>query len=157
MIPTEEQTERTARGSDHVDGPSVHRLLTGSHRIAEYLNAVCERAGVTLSVARALQYLAETRGTRTPTQLARTIGRTPASVSELIKRMLRQGYMTAEVDPDDRRSFILGLTEQGHAKWAEVRDALKQAEEAVAGSFGPSEFEQVADGIERLAANLEAK
>ncbi len=155
-MPSAEQTEGMKRGEDRVGIPSIHRVMTGSHLFHEHNNAACERAGVTLGIARALEYLAETQGTRTPTVLARTLERRPASVSPLISRMLENGYITAVTDPDDRRSVILGLTDKGQAKWAEVRDPLKQAENAIAARFGPSRIDQLADEFQTIAADLKA-
>ncbi len=144
-----------ANGHHSLQESTIHRLLVGSHRLAGHLNSACDEAGVSLPLARALQFLAGATEPVTPTQLSRELGRSPAATSELIKRLVKTEQITADVDPDDRRSFKLMLTEAGHAKWNEVRGALQQAEAVIESGYGGRRLEALAGELDQLVVALD--
>ena len=144
-----------ANGHHSLQESTIHRLLVGSHRLAGHLNSACDEAGVSLPLARALQFLAGATEPVTPTQLSRELGRSPAATSELIKRLVKTEQITADVDPDDRRSFKLMLTEAGHAKWNEVRGALQQAEAVIESGYGGRRLEALAGELDELITALD--
>lgn len=132
----------------------IHRVLIGSHQVSEYLNSACERAGVSLPLARALQFLAEANGPVTPTELSRELGRSPAATSELVKRLVNSDQITAEIDPNDRRSFRLELTGRGRSKWQGVRAELEAAEAFLIRRYGKRQLTELAGAMEELTAAL---
>ena len=145
-----------ANGHPSLQDSTIHRLLVGSHRLAGHLNTACDHAGVSLPLARALQFLSGVSEPVTPTQLSRELGRSPAATSELIKRLMKASQITADVNPDDRRSFQLMLTEAGYAKWAEVRDSLQQAEATIERDYGGRRLEALAGEIDQLVTALDS-
>jgi len=132
----------------------IHRVLIGSHQVSEYLNSACERAGVSLPLARALQFLAEADGPVTPTELSRELGRSPAATSELVKRLVNSDQITAEIDPNDRRSFQLALTGCGRSKWQGVRAELEAAEAFLIRRYGKRQLTELAGAMDELTAAL---
>ena len=132
----------------------IHRVLIGSHQVSEYLNSACERAGVSLPLARALQFLAEAEGPVTPTELSRELGRSPAATSELVKRLVNSDQITADIDPNDRRSFQLALTSRGRSRWQGVRAELEAAEAPLTRRYGKRQLAELAGAMEDLAAVL---
>jgi DNA-binding MarR family transcriptional regulator len=123
--------------------------------VSEHLNSACEQTGVTLPLARALQFLADAEGPVTPTQLSRELGRSPAATSELVNRLIKTDRITADVDPNDRRSFKLALTRTGRAKWDEVRSVLAAAETTIERDYGKRRLNELASAVEELAAKLD--
>ena len=91
----------------------------------------------------------------TPTQLSRELGRSPAATSELVKRLVNAEQITADVNPQDRRSFQLALTKSGRAKWNEVRAVLEVAEAAIERGYGKRRLKELAAAVEDLAAKLD--
>ena len=122
----------------------------------EHLNSACEDAGVSLPLARALQVLAASKSTVTPTALSRELGRSPAATSELVKRLVNGGHITADIDSNDRRSFLLALTSAGRRKWEEVRPVLERAEAAVEKAYGKQRLAQLAGAVDELVDRVEA-
>ena len=132
----------------------VHQFLTGAHQISEYLNNACERAGVSLPLARALQCLADSDEPVTPTEVSRELGRSPAATSELVKRLVNSGWITADLDPSDRRSFQLVLTGSGRAKFNGVSAVLDQAEVAITRSYGKRKLIDLASSVDSLVEQI---
>ncbi len=142
------------RTSPSASNSVIHRVLIGSHQISEYLNSACEQAGVSLPLARALQFLADADGPVTPTELSRELGRSPAATSELVKRLVNSEQITADVDPNDRRSFQLALTRAGRSKWNDVRSVLDDAETSITRRYGKRKLVELAGAVDELVAKL---
>ena len=106
-------------------------------------------------MARVLRALAEAHSPLTPGQLARTLGRTGSSVSDVVRRLLNAEHVTADVDPDDRRSFRLQLTPAGETEWAKVRARLESAEADIQGRYGARRLTALADEFEALASQVD--
>lgn len=47
-------------------------------------------------------------------QIAATLGFDKVTISDIVNRLIRKGYLTKEVDTSDRRRNLLGLSEQSH-------------------------------------------
>ena len=144
-----------ANGRPSLQDSTIHRLLVGSHRLAGHLNSACDQAGVSLPLARALQFLAGAHEPVRPTQLSRELGRSPAATSELIKRLVNSQQITADVDPNDRRSFLLMLTDAGRAKWHEVQGSLQHAEATIESGYGGQRLEALAGELDELVTALD--
>jgi len=154
-IPIAAYRNGSTNGHISLQDSTIHRLLVGSHRLAGHLNSACDEAGVSLPLARALQFLAGATEPVTPTQLSRELGRSPAATSELIKRLVKTEQNTADVDPDDLRSYRLMLTEAGRARWNEVRDALQHAEAVIERGYGGHRLEALAGELDELVTALD--
>ena len=101
---------------------TLHALsgaLAGENLNAAEINALANLgAGGTLNV----RQLSERTGTRAST------------LTGVLDRLADRGYLTRELDPSDRRSFRLPLTEAGQAVAARVLAAVADLErEAMAG------------------------
>lgn len=57
-------------------------------------------------------------------ELAQSCLLSPATVSELIESLVRDGHVHREDDPNDRRAVVLGLTPGGSRELARVQQAL---------------------------------
>ena len=91
----------------------------------------------------------------TPTKLAKALGRRTSTTAMLIRGLLNAGHMTAEVQPNDRRSFLLQLTPAGKSEWAEVRTPLLSAEAAIEHRFGATRLKALANEFEALASQFD--
>ena len=67
----------------------------------------------------------EAGGARTPREVADLLGIGRTSVTGLLDRLESEGLLTRSIDPDDKRSFILGLTEKGQNLVTQI-DALRR-------------------------------
>jgi DNA-binding MarR family transcriptional regulator len=115
----------------HESGPDVILAL---HRATHAtLDALAARlAGLDLPAAdiNALANLAD--GTRRSVgALAAATATKPTTLTSVLDRLARRGYLTRDVDPADRRSFLISLTPPGRAAAqtvaAAVRDTERQA------------------------------
>lgn len=66
-----------------------------------------------------------THGTMTPSQLAAAMKSSSGRVSALLASMEKKGYITREIDPDDRRNILVNLTDAGRAKSEERAEEMR--------------------------------
>ena len=67
-------------------------------------------------------------GTVNVRRLSEKTGTRTSTLTGLLDRLENRGYLTRELDPADRRSFLLPLTEAGQAVAARVLNAVAELE-----------------------------
>ncbi len=65
---------------------------------------------------------------RTHTELAARLQITPATVTKMIQRMEKQGFLQRRPDPDDQRVSRVYLTDAGHAVQQQVESVFQTLE-----------------------------
>jgi DNA-binding MarR family transcriptional regulator len=82
---------------------------------------------LTASEINTLANLADGRS-RNVRELAADTGTRATTLTGVLDRLERRGYLTRELDPADRRSFRIALTGQGRAVARKVRAAVTELE-----------------------------
>ena len=98
-----------------------------SRQIGLYLDAPCGQAGLTPGEAHLLSYLGS-YGPCPISELHRVFGTKRSTLTSMLDRLSARGLVTREVDPEDRRSFLVGLTREGKvlARW--IRSMVEDLE-----------------------------
>lgn len=98
----------------------------------------------------------EAGGARTPREVADLLGIGRTSVTGLLDRLEVEGLLTRSIDPADKRSFILGLTEKGQAMVCQIDDIRRrQLRNGLVLMDKPS-LEALRTGLAALSAALAA-
>lgn len=104
--------------------------------------------------ARALRVIAR-EGQIRPGVLAERLRVTPRSVTEVVDALTRQGLVTRELDPSDRRAMILELTPAGHTMAGEISERRRTHTESVlGGALTVDEERQLVALLDKLAERL---
>jgi DNA-binding MarR family transcriptional regulator len=101
-----------------------------SQLIGTVLEDVVEGSGISSSefaVTSSINIL----GSVTPTELARTLGMAPTTLSATIDRLARKGQVRRGPNPDDGRSYVLELSAKGKATNARIGARFEKAIGAV--------------------------
>jgi DNA-binding MarR family transcriptional regulator len=112
-----------------------------SQLIGTVLEDVVEGSGITASEF-AVTSSINTLGSVTPTELARTLGLSPTTLSAMIERLVRKGEVERLRHPADGRSYVLEPTAQGKATQAAIGIRFRKAIGEVRGHLGED-----ADGV----------
>jgi MarR family transcriptional regulator, organic hydroperoxide resistance regulator len=111
----------------------VLALQRTTHHTLHALSATLAGENLNAAEINALANLAE-GGTLNVRQLSERTGTRASTLTGVLDRLADRGYLTRELDPSDRRSFRLPLTEAGQAVAARVLAAVAALErEAMAG------------------------
>ena len=108
-------------------------LQRTTHYTLHALSAALSGENLNAAEINALANLAE-GGTLNVRQLSEHTGTRASTLTGVLDRLADRGYLIRELDPSDRRSFRLPLTEAGQAVAARVLAAVADLErEAMAG------------------------
>lgn len=132
----------------------VVRLSAALERIARLVRAA-ELPGELSSVAASTLYALATEGPTRLTLLAAAEHVTQPAMTQLVRRLEREGLVERRDDPSDGRAVLVTITDAGVALSAERRAARADALAAVLDELGPDERDALAAAVpalEHLAA-----
>jgi MarR family transcriptional repressor of emrRAB len=104
-------------------------LQRATHRTLQALTVALADLDLTASEINTLANLADGRS-RNVRELAEDTGTRATTLTGVLDRLERRGYLIRELDPADRRSFRITLTTPGRAAARKVRAAVSELEAA---------------------------
>ena len=107
----------------------VLALQRATHHTLHALSAALSDLNLSAAEINALANLGA-GGTLSVRQLSERAGTRASTLTGLLDRLENRGYLVREVDPADRRSFRLPLTDQGREVAARVLAAIAALERA---------------------------
>jgi DNA-binding MarR family transcriptional regulator len=90
-------------------------------------------------------------------QIARRMGLTRQAVQVSVNRLLEDGLVASEENPDHRRSPLIRLTDQGAARYAELERLQIGWINELASGLKPAELATAARVLQQLSSRLDAK
>lgn len=73
-------------------------------------------------------------------EVQRAFGLRPSTLTSVLDRLERRGYITRQFNPEDRRSLLVVLTPEGETAAAAVVELLREVEEAIRARVGETEI-----------------
>jgi DNA-binding MarR family transcriptional regulator len=130
------------------------RFLNAAMKYAhDDLFAVVEELGVSLSQFKILHLLDVAGEERTPSDLARTIGLSPAATSRAADALARQGILVRRDDELDRRVKWLSLTDKGREALEHISAARTDAVARLAENLDPEQRAALCEALGPLLAS----
>ena len=83
--------------------------------------------------------------------MIRGLGVSRQAASQLIDTLVLRGYLTREINADDRRRMDLTLTERGRAAAAAVRAGVEQVDAELTARLSPGQLDGLRAGLAELA------
>lgn len=126
-------------------------LRRASRRMIRLYDSVLSEHGLTIAQFSLLPWI---HAMKRPTvqRLAEKAQMDQSTLSRGLALLERDGLVTAEVDPDDRRKRILRLTDEGQRRMVAASEAWKQAQDEVAESMRDVSMAGLMQDIDRLGA-----
>src|ERR1700677_1277525 len=87
----------------------------------------------------------------TAVDMIRGLGVTKQAASQLIDTLVLRGYLTREVNPDDRRRMAIELTERGRDAARAVRSGIRSVDAELSRMISPVELAGLRAGLLALA------
>ena len=149
------------RGGSGTGGPTIllDLFLTNQHRkrMIEAALAQTELPAEDYPV----YVLVGAEGPWTPTGLAARLEMPLSTMLFRLGRLERRGHVERFPNPDDRRSYLIRLTDEGQRLLGEARPAFRAYAEAIEGRLGSKRVEALRAALEQLReavlAELEAR
>jgi DNA-binding MarR family transcriptional regulator len=93
----------------------------------------------------------------THSELAEQLDRCPATISKMVQRMEKAGFVERRSDPSDERLSRVYLTPAGHDIKAAVEEVWGAFEEQVVAGFTEQEIALLRSFLMRVCRNMEAE
>src|ERR671914_1206218 len=84
-------------------------------------------------------------GPLSPSALARSAGLHPATVTGILDRLERGGWVTRERDPSDRRAVVVRALRDRNAEVFRLYSGMNTAMDRICAGYGDAELELLAD------------
>src|ERR1700691_3320339 len=126
--------------------PALLRAARGSY--SQAINAKLEAAGfgdLPRNGAFVLGGMGNHGGTAA--DMVRGLGVTKQAASQLIDTLVLRGYLTRQVNPDDRRRMTVALTDRGRAAATAVRSGVESIDAELARMISPAELAGLRAGL----------
>ncbi|HVB44021.1 MAG TPA: MarR family transcriptional regulator [Streptosporangiaceae bacterium] len=150
MISDFEKSTGSAPGSP---GTLILELQRATHAMLRLLAARLAQENLTGAEINALANLADGAACSVG-DLAAATGTRPTTLTSVLDRLARRGYLTRELDPADRRSFLLNLTDDGILAARAARTAMATIEQQALGQLPAADvagFRNVVRALEKVA------
>jgi DNA-binding MarR family transcriptional regulator len=131
---------------------SCTALRKASRRISQLYDAVLAPSGLKIT-QRAI--LSQIRRSESPTvgHLADALVMDQGALAHTLKPLLRDGLISVEVDPQDRRNRVVRLTPAGRARLAESDRLWEQAQRGFEAAFGRAKSKALREALRFLISN----
>ena len=83
-------------------------------------------------------------------EMIRSLGVTRQAASQLIDTLVLRGYLSREINTEDRRRMNIVLTERGHAAAAAIRAGIAEVDARLAQRLSPAELGGLRAGLAAL-------
>jgi DNA-binding MarR family transcriptional regulator len=104
-----------------------------------------------------LYVLVGAEGPWTPTGLAKRLEMPLSTMLFRLRRLERRGHAERVPNPDDRRSYLIRLTDEGNRLLAEARPAFRDYAGAVEARLGSDPIGALRAGLEQLRDAISAE
>jgi DNA-binding MarR family transcriptional regulator len=133
---------------------SLDRLFSQICRLKHArVHTLYEALGLYRGQPRMLRALWDQEGL-THTELSRQLHVQPATITKMIQRMEKAGFVERKPDPDDQRVSRVYLTAAGRAVREDVQQVWRKLEEEAFSGFAGEEREQLQRFFLRIRDNL---
>jgi DNA-binding MarR family transcriptional regulator len=129
----------------------TERVMRVAHQIRRASMASMTNLDLTPAQSRALRAIAKSSDPIRMGMLASTLDVVPRSATGLVDALEKAGLVRRTVDPSNRRSVLVSLTEAGVARQQAMADARVAAGDGMFGVLDPAERRTLADLLERLS------
>jgi DNA-binding MarR family transcriptional regulator len=138
---------------DDLDSHPTARIARLSRRLRHGLDQLLEPFGLTAVQFALLQRLAQVDGL-VQADLGRRMAIEPATLTGIVQRLERDGWVRRDCDPDNRRLQRVWLTEKARAAMPALRRVQSRRRRCIFSGFSPEDMARLEELLERMEANL---
>lgn len=130
---------------------AVTALFKASALLDPFRLALWDRDGLTVTQLRLLSHVHESEGISNA-ELADRLYVTRPSVSALLERLERGGFIRREVSPNDRRGICIWLEERGREAVTAAREEAREYAASLMEDLGDDDLRHITSALEKLIA-----
>jgi DNA-binding MarR family transcriptional regulator len=125
-------------------------LLHAASAVEGFVESKLAVVGLSIPKLAALDRLVEAGDSLPLGQLAERLACVKSNVTQLVDRLEADGFVTRAPDPNDRRSRLAVITDQGRSAQVEGARIQRDAEEQLFNALSPDDAARLGEIIEKL-------
>lgn len=132
----------------------VDELFATTQRLRAFVDGRLREHGASVSRLRTLRVLARAGGPLRMRDLAELVGNAPRTTTTIVDSLEKDGLVERVRHPEDRRAFLLTLTEEGVRRHREAEELDRAALATATGALAPAEREQLRSLLARIRTTV---
>ncbi|GIM98080.1 MarR family winged helix-turn-helix transcriptional regulator [Paractinoplanes toevensis] len=132
------------------DWSALLALQRATHATLQVLATELVDLDLNASEINAMANLADGRG-RTVSELGRAVGVRPTTLTSVLDRLERRGYISRGTRPGDRRVVVVELTSSGRSAATTIRESITRIEHRALGDLPAADVDVLRQALEALA------
>ncbi len=138
---------------DDLDRYPTARIARLSRRLRHDFDQLLEPFGLTAVQFALLQRLSQVDGL-VQAELGRRMAIEPATLTGIVQRLERDGWVRRDCDPDNRRLQRVWLTEKARDAMPALRRVQARRRRRIFSGFSPEDLARLEELLERMEVNL---
>ena len=124
------------------DDRLIYLIFTAQNRLRMYIRDELTAAGVKITLVQAgILFLLEERNGRAMSELGRLLSLDNSTITGLIDRLEKSGFVQRKANPKDRRISLIHITRHGIKEINKAKTIINQVNEEIKGDFSSQEIE----------------
>ncbi|MCJ7810232.1 MAG: MarR family transcriptional regulator [Desulfobulbaceae bacterium] len=124
------------------DDRLIYLIFTAQHRLRMHIRDQLTAAGVKITLEQAgILFLLKAENGQAMSQLSRLLLLDNSTVTGLIDRLEKSGFVLRKADPKDRRIFLIHITGQGIKEVDKAKPVINKVNEEIRTDFSMEEME----------------
>jgi MarR family transcriptional regulator, organic hydroperoxide resistance regulator len=124
------------------DDRIIFLIFTAQNKLRTYLNNALVAANVRVTFVQAgILFLLKQSNGRTMSDLSQLIGVDNSTLTGLVDRLEKVGFVARQASPTDRRSLLIQVTPEGIAEGDKAKMIIKRVNEEIKTGFAPEDME----------------
>lgn len=124
------------------DDRLIYLLFTAQQKLRTHLNSSLVADGVKVTITQAgILFLLRQQDGRTMTELSQIMGLDNSTITGLIDRMEKSGFVTRNSNPSDRRLSHIYITPRGQDEAGKAKVVIRRVNEEVKKDFSSADIE----------------
>lgn len=124
------------------DDRLIYLIFTAQHRLRMHIRDQLTAAGVKITLEQAgILFLLKAEDGQAMSQLSRLLLLDNSTVTGLIDRLEKSGFVLRKADPKDRRIFLIHITGQGIKEVDKAKPVINKVNEEIRTDFSMEEME----------------
>jgi DNA-binding MarR family transcriptional regulator len=124
------------------DDRLIYLVFTAQNRLRMYIRDELMSAGVKITMVQAgILFLLEEKNGRAMSELGRLLSLDNSTITGLIDRLEKSGFVHRKANPKDRRIFLIHITRQGIKEVNKAQTVINQVNDEIKADFSIQEIE----------------
>ncbi len=124
------------------DDRLIYLVFTAQNRLRMYIRDELTAAGVKITMVQAgILFLLQEKNGRSMSELGQLLSLDNSTITGLIDRLEKSGFVQRKANPKDRRMSLIHITRQGIKEVSKAKTVINQVNDEIKADFSKQEIE----------------